>query len=595
MPGRRRMRPRFRHSHHFPAVADRRGARYKRGVEFGRFNSGIVAVAAAAGVASLLARAAFETPAIGQSTGLFVQIAALGVWWAVRYRAGRVFVRPDPAARHLRAEALLSIGVAVAAACFGDARIGGLDAFFLFAAGSLVLDAGAGIARRITSVETPFGDIVRLGLITWIKLVVVGAVLLGLPVATHPAVPDFTHNPWRHISACAFMSASAVSLCGATIYNTGEDLRLFGQAVLYVLMQAGGWLFIVMGMAALRPWTAGRISVRPVLATWMLLQAVAVAWSWQAWKPVPGGNGPDWWPAVFHAASAMNHCALALRQDGLASYLRIGPVYWPMLALSVIGGIGLPIVCERARSLLDRATRKGEKSALADRAGGFCSLELHTGIWILCIGAGLLWMMESPMVAGSLGSSRPVYLGVHQTTLADMGPADRWRAALLMSAEARSGGLHVAPLSEGALKWPTWALLILMMLTGGAVGSAAGGIRTGTCALLLPRGASSEILAGAARPALFIAFSLPLLMLLAALWLRLCQPEWSLWELGLHAASYVGGVGWSTGLTPHLTVPARVGIIVLMAAGKWVPVLAWCAMSAGSRAAVPARPARKTA
>lgn len=563
-----------------------------------------VSASVVAAVGALLAVRAFGRPIMEAATANGVQIAAMILWWLLRYRTLHFAWRGGSFPRALRVEAVLCALVSLGGLLpIGGGRWGVGAIFTLFAAGVLVVDLARTFARNVLDPAAGPWRVSVLSVAAWIVIWSIGTVLLALPASTHPAVPDFTHNFWRHIHACMFMSAGATSLCGATIYSPGEDLRFFGQAVLYVLMQAGGWLFLVIGLASLRPWLARPIRLRTIGWVWAGLQLAAIAWSHPHWRPASGGEpAPEWWPAVFHAASAINHCGFVLRQEGLASYLSNGPIFWSMLALSVLGGAGLVIAWDRITAVVEavrsrrQAARRTTQLPLPSLLPDLCSIELHTTIWVLCIAAGLFWLCESPgLVPAPLTSSRPVYLEVHQTTLADMGPGDRWRAALLLSAGARSTGLNVAPLSQGAITWPTWALLIGLMTLGGAIGSAAGGIRTGTAAMLLHAGRFRRAgLDRATRIAAGVVIAIVLLNLAAVGLLHLCQPEWSAWDVVLHVASLVNGVGWSTGLTPHLTDAGRVGMIVLMFCGRMAPSLGWVWIAARMPAAG-ARPARPCA
>lgn len=547
--------------------------------------------------------------------GLFLLTAApAALAWLLHVGAFRL-TRRDGENGVDRLSAILSLTVLGASVALEIARGGGAGglAFTLFAAACAMFDAAARLLQRLDASATDVPRLARPAIGAWALLSLLGTILLTLPAATHPAIPDYGHNFWRHVSACGFMAISATTLNGSTIYPIGEDLRPFGQAVLYGLMQCSAVLYAALGLMALRPWLARPIRLRTVLTFWIVLQLLAVAVTRDEWKSFDDG-GAQLWAAVFHAAAALNQCGFALRQDGLGSYLLNGPVFWTMLVLSVLGSIGLAVVIDRVRAL---RLWRGRIEPGVDGPGAWrllelTSNELHTGIWMLCLGAGLIWACESEgLLPRPLFLDQPLDAGAHQIPLRNQTPEARWRAALLLSAGARSSGLHVAPLALGAISLPTFALLLMMMATGGAVGSAAGGMRTAALGVLLYRHRFRELVpAGSNRagspdaraaphliPRMLTRFIAAMtgLCAVAVVLLRLTQPHWDWWDAAVTGVSLTSGVGFTTGQTAHLTGPGRAGMILFMFAGQWAPTLLWCRVASVFAASSPAVPASRPA
>src|SRR5262249_6800761 len=151
---------------------------------------------------------------------------------------------------------------------------------------------------------------------------------------------------------------------------------------------------------------------------------------------------------------------------------------------------------------------------------------------------------------------------------------------------------------------------------GGAVGSNAGGVRTGTLLALLSfrrlrkaggggrrleppavserhiataRQASPPGGAGRARTAVENAtgmadapriavriFLVMIVLNIAGVVIMMLSPHATLWDAGFDGVSVVSGVGWSTGLTQRLTGLGCVAMIPLMFLGRVVPALGWC-------------------
>ncbi|MCK6485237.1 MAG: hypothetical protein L6R00_14010 [Phycisphaerae bacterium] len=562
-------------------------------------------------VVGAVGRFCFHRPLL--SAGLFLlTVAPAALAWLPHVGVFRLIRRGEAPADD-RASAILSFVVLGASAALEVLRGGGAGglAFTLFVAACVLFDAATRLLHRLDAAAGDIRQLARSSLGAWLFLSLLGTLLLTLPAATHPAIPDYGHNFWRHVSACGFMAVSATTLNGGTIYPVGEDLRPFGQAVLYALMQCSAVLYAALGLIALRPWLARPIRLGAVLMLWIALQLLAVAATRDQWK-APDDGGPRLWTAVFHSAAALNQCGFAMRQDGIGSYLLTGPIFWTMLVLSVLGSVGLIVVIDRLRAirLLRRSSEPPADGAGAWRLLELTSNELHTGIWMLCLGAALIWACESEgLLPRPLFLDQPLDAGAQQIPLRNLTPEARWRAALLLSAGARSSGLHVAPLSQGAISLPTAVLLLMMMAAGGAVGSAAGGMRTAALGVLLYRHRFLETAATGkhreppfgGRPAphdiprmlaWFIAGMIGLCGVAVVL-LRVTQPAWDWWEAAVTGVSLTSGVGFTTGQTAHLTGLGRAFMILFMTAGQWAPTLFWCRMaSAFPTMPQNARPAR---
>jgi len=578
----------------------------------------ICSTAFAVALGAALARHAFDVPPIGATAAALLQLPGIFLLAYLRYvarprevantplmsKAPRALdepgvpnasVVPDGLAapdapraadRFLQPARLLPpllIGAAALAIALIRGPIYGASMLTASLAAMLLLDAAAAVVSALIDPHTPLRNVMRISSLTWLALVLAGTLLLALPTATHPAVPDYGHNFWRHVSACAFTAAGAVSLNGATIYFLGDDLRPFGQAVAFGLAAMGYLLVLALGWRALRPWLSTPLIFPVALGVAMAAPLIATALSWSAWpRLTPDSAAPGWYGlSVLFSAAAQS--GLSLRQDGIAPMIRDSSLFWWLLGLMIFGGVGPIVLLDRAWNLLRRG-RAGDAGPRRE----LLSHELHLVLWILVIAAGCITVFESEgFLPPRLFGAQPLDLGPQQVTLREMPPAVgwrpglRWRAALLMSASARSAGLHVAPLGPGAISAPTWLLLLLLMFVGGAVGSPAGGAGPGTlAAALMPARFRAAGAAHASAVARRILAGMFMLCVASVLLLGLSFPNGGWWAILLDGVSIPCGVGWGTGLAAHLSGPARIVMAALMFAGRMIPLWGWCRIAA---------------
>lgn len=534
--------------------------------------------------AAVLAYHAWDEPALPAWTAIALQCPALLLVGGRRY-GGRA-AHPAAAAIGRRREATLAMFVAAAALGMtlrhGDPR--GASAATLFLILMVLLDAAATHCRRITDSQTPIREVITRSARLWLWLVQCGTVLLALPAATHPAVPDYGHNFWRHVTACAMSAASAVSLNGTTVYVIGDDLRPFGQAVVFALIVLGHGSVLLLGWRALQPWLSAPLSPW-IAAAWILPAPLLLALA--GWAAFGGAGESGGWLDLSYFIASLGQAGLCGRQDGIAPMVREAGLFWLVLASMTLGAIGPVVLLDRLRAVLRRRRASAVSASGADvsaRRGEFLSIELHAGLWLLVIAAGFMMAFESEgLLPRRLYLEQPLDLGANQVTLRDLPPivqwrpGPRWRAALLMSASARSAGLSVTPLVPGAISWPTWALLVVVMFVGGAVGSAAGGVGTGSiAAAIMPRTFRAAGAAVATYRARWMLVGMAAVHVLAALLLWSAFRGASLWSIVFDSVSLVSGVGWNCGLLPHLPGPWRVPMIGLMLLGRMWPIWTWC-------------------
>ncbi|HYH92903.1 MAG TPA: potassium transporter TrkG [Candidatus Saccharimonadales bacterium] len=426
-------------------------------------------------------------------------------------------------------------------------------------------------------------------------VIAIGAVLLALPISS-------AAGTWTSPLDALFTSTSAVCVTGLAIFDTGTYWSWFGQLVLLVLMQLGGFgfmtgstllLFLLVGRrTALRDRILAQAStgvpelgsVRSVIArvaAFTLIAEVAGAVILTL-SFIVGGSAADpaqglWW-GVFHSVSAFNNGGIDLFGDyqSLAGFVGDPVILGTLGVLILLGSLGFAIVGDIA------AKRRWARLALETR------VVVLTTVAILAVGTVTIGVFEW---------SNPETLGA-------MPVASRPFNALFEATTLRTAGFSTVP--TGDLRDPTLFIVMAMMFIGGASGSTAGGIKVNTFSVLLiaivstVRGLPDAEALGRRLPndVIFRALSVALLSIafvfVVAFGLELTTPATiSFIAVVFESISAFGTVGASTGITPELPAPARALLIPAMFAGRLGPLTLVLALAARARRR-PARPAVET-
>ena len=399
-------------------------------------------------------------------------------------------------------------------------------------------------------------------------IILLGTVLLNLPEASRSG-----QSPG--LLTCLFTSTSSTCVTGLVLVDTATQWSMFGQAVILGLIQLGGLGFIsIMTLFSMLLRRKIGLSERLLLVSNFNLNSISgvvrlvrFALKWTFLFELSGalilmtrfiplyGIGQGIWLSVFHAVSAFCNAGFDLLGQGapfqsLAPFAGDPVVLCTIMALIVIGGLGFFVW-----------------SDLADRRYSHGRLSLYTKIVLT-------------MTAVLLAVGAGIVLAVEYYNPDTLGPMPLWQKimnALFQSVTFRTAGFGVV--NQGAFRDVTLALGCVLMLIGGSSGSTAGGIKTGTVAVL-GLGLWSDLKGRAnlvigersisrrqQSNAMTLTMTAVLLFLGGSMFL-------SLWdglpfmEASFEVASALGTVGLTTGLTPTLSQAGRVLIITLMYLGR---------------------------
>jgi trk system potassium uptake protein TrkH len=418
-------------------------------------------------------------------------------------------------------------------------------------------------------------------LVLFAVLISVGTLLLMLPVAAADG------QATRFIDAL-FTATSAACVTGLVVVDTANHWSPFGQVVIMLLIQLGGFgimagstllLFLFLRRTTLRDRVlvqeslggmqlgtvttlVKRIAIFTIVCE--LIGAVVLSIAFMAGPEA----GPTWhplgiWWGIFHAISAFNNAGFDLT-GGFQSLIPFRDDWVVLLThgmLLVLGGLGFAIVGDAV------AGRRWSRMALETK------LVITTTVALLVGGTVLIGLIEwtNPLTLGAMPSEQRIL------------------NAFFESATLRTAGFTA--LETSALVESTLFVVMALMFIGGASGSTAGGIKVNTFAVLLiaiastVKGEPSATAFGRRIKHAIVYRALAVLILsigfvfLVGLGLTLTTNATFVQTL-FEAVSAFGTVGASTGITPELSDPARLITTVAMFIGRLGPLTLVLALAA---------------
>ena len=412
-------------------------------------------------------------------------------------------------------------------------------------------------------------------------LITIGTLLLMLPMAAASG------EPTRFIDAL-FTATSAACVTGLVVLDTANHWSPFGQVVILILIQLGGFgimagstllLFLFLRRTTLRDrvlvqeslggmhlGTVTTLVMRIAIFT-VVCEVVGAIILSIAFMAGPEA-GPQWhpmgiWWGIFHSISAFNNAGFDLT-GGFQSLIPFRDDWVVLLThglLLVLGGLGFAIVGDAV------ARRRWSRMALETK------IVLASTVALLVGGTVLIGIIEwgNPATLGALPAEQRVL------------------NAFFESATLRTAGFTA--LDTGALVESTLFVVMALMFIGGASGSTAGGIKVNTFAVLIiaiistVKGEPSATAFGRRIKHAIVYRALAVLILglgfvfLVGLGLTLTT-EATFVQTLFEAISAFGTVGASTGITPDLSDPARVITSFAMFAGRLGPLTLVLALAA---------------
>ena len=365
-------------------------------------------------------------------------------------------------------------------------------------------------------------------------VILLGTVLLMLPFSSAEKVITPFHE-------ALFTATSAVCVTGLVVKDTGSYWSLAGQTIILALIQTGG-LGVVTKVGGIVRLT------RFILRGTFLIEAAGTVLLLPVFMGDYGKKGI--WMSVFHSISAFCNAGFdILGTDSsmfpsLTRYSGNILINLVIMLLIITGGIGFLTWDDIYTNKLNfKRYRMQSKIILMTTA---CLILFPTVFFYICD------LTKLPM-------------------------GKRLLAAAFQSVTTRTAGFNTINISE--MSEASKAVMILLMLIGGSPGSTAGGMKTTTFSVLILNAIAtfrSQENAGAFGRRLeyhVIKNAATIAMLYFALFfgggIAISVYEGlPLLDCLYEAASAVGTVGLTLGITPELHVFSQVVLIILMYLGR---------------------------
>ena len=396
----------------------------------------------------------------------------------------------------------------------------------------------------------------------------IGTLLLMLPVsrAGEGSAPFVT---------ALFTATSAVCVTGLTVVDTATYWSHTGQAVILGLIQVGGFgimtlaslvaLFLSrrMGLrtrltAAAETRSLGPGDVRRVLrGVFIITVVVEVAVAALLTARFRATYDDAWptalWHGVFHAVSSFNNAGFALFSDNLMGFLTDGFILMPISVAIVIGGLGFPVLMELARNRRPRTWSLHTRLTLAMTAV------------LLLGGAAFITLTE----------------WTNEGTVGTLAPVERLLGGWFHAVQPRTAGFNAW--DYGAVTDETLLATIMLMFVGGGSAGTAGGLKVTTFIVLFfvivaevrgdddviafDRRIDDRVVRQATTVALLgVAAVMGGTMLLTEL------TDLPFRDVLFETTSAFATVGLSTGITPQVSGPGQLVLVVLMFLGRLGPI-----------------------
>jgi trk system potassium uptake protein len=399
-------------------------------------------------------------------------------------------------------------------------------------------------------------------------MIALGTVLLMLPLASNAGkVTPFVD--------CLFTATSGVCLTGLVVVDTLDHWSLFGQIVILVLIQLGGLGFmtsttllmiaigrkiglrerILTGESVGLSQIGGVVRLsRNIFLFSLISEAIGTLLFFLRFSslyPWP----LNLWKSIFQAVSAFNNAGFDLFGgfNSLTGYYNDYLVLLTTAALIILGGISFVVINNLYR------------------ARGLHNSSVDTKLVLLIT---LLLLAAGTLIVFALEYNNPQTLGNMPLPLKVLN-------AFFQSVTARTSGFN--SLSTPALTLYALFFIMVLMYIGGASGSTAGGIKVNTIGLIIItvwntiRGKEHPGVFGREFPPEQIFRGMTLLVislgLIAVVFFILSFTEtFPSFKILFETVSAFGTVGLSTGITPFLSIPGKLVIVLTMFIGRLGPL-----------------------
>jgi trk system potassium uptake protein TrkH len=391
----------------------------------------------------------------------------------------------------------------------------------------------------------------------------VGWILLCLPFAHETTSLSALDN--------LFTATSAVSTTGLATISTSDSYSFFGELVILTLIQFGGIGYMTLGSFIL---LARHVELSPrreqitktafalpdgfhvsrllrsVILFTVAIESAGILALYFAFENAGVPN--PLWQATFHSISAFCTAGFSLFSNGLEGFADDFWVNAIISTLSLSGAIGFLVMSDVFLSF----TGRRERQTLTTR------IILHATFWMLLVGWLLIFLIEP--------------------TFGDLPVEQRLMSSGFQAMTALTTvGFNTQPIGDFA--HPTAFVMLLLMILGASPSGTGGGLKSTSVSAAFAtvwsvlKGRNEVTFWGCRVPTqrLTLAFASVVfyvsIFFIGGLGLLLVQSQ-SLEDVLFEAASALGTVGLSRGLTSDLTPLGKLIVILLMFIGRLGPI-----------------------
>ncbi len=414
----------------------------------------------------------------------------------------------------------------------------------------------------------------------WIGL---GTLLLALPVSMNSG------KSMGFVDAF-FMATTSSCVTGLTTLSPADDLSVFGQMVILILIQVGGLgimtlsssMAVIMGKSLQM---REQVIMQDVLDTSnseellsLIIDIIRYTFTVEfigaviltvAFYQEGYEIGQSMYLGFYHSISAFCNAGIALFTNSLDEFKHSETILYTIMGLVTFGGLGFSVIKDLTNAVKNRTSIR--------------ELSLHTKI--------VLTTHFSILIISTLYLFFSEFLNAFQ----DMGIWERFNISLFHAVIVRTAGFGLMDLNT--LHPHSLYFLIIVMFIGASPGSTGGGIKTTTMAVLLQsitatlrgknhveffeRRIPQQVVVKAI--AIFI-ISLIICSSSILIMMRL-EPDKNFLDIFFECVSAFATVGSSLGITPLLSSAGKICISLLMFVGRVGPLTLVLAIS--SRAVLP--------
>ncbi len=414
--------------------------------------------------------------------------------------------------------------------------------------------------------------------ISFLAAIIVGTILLMLPVSS-------ASGEGADFITALFTATTSICVTGLVVVDTFAYWSLFGKIVILIMIQLGG-LGVITVTSVLMLMINKRFTLSQslmihdafnldsmsglirflsgVLKGTFAVEGLGALVYMIVFVPKFGAKGI--WYSVFTAISAFCNAGIdILGPDSLISYNTNKIILFNTMALIILGGLGYVVWFDIVKGIVE-GRRKGYSLRVINRRfSEHTKLVIWLTAFLIIVGATAVFAMEY---------SNP-------ETIGNMGAGDKIINSVFQSVTFRTAGFAAVP--QQSLRDGSCILGAILMFIGGSPVGTAGGIKTVTFFLAILntisfiRGRNENVVFGRkvtsdmihkSAAIITVSFMVTFVFLI----LLVCIDGVSTVDGMYEMFSATATVGLSRALTPTLSSPGRILVIIAMYLGRIGPI-----------------------